>query len=155
MTPAEKEIPVSELDTKALEAAARAVWNAYADSPLDKETMPGEPTDWREYRDIPEVMQARCRSYARSAVSAYLAASGDGWLPIESAPKDGTPVWVTDGQRVFKAFWTQDVHGRPGWRDSMSFTHFRTFVAQGWQHYHEPKAPRWPIELIDKDWKAG
>jgi hypothetical protein len=29
-------------------------------------------------------------AHARAAVTAYLAEAGDGWMPIESAPKDGT-----------------------------------------------------------------
>lgn len=66
---------MSSLDPKAVESAARHVWNAYADSPLDAEAMPGEPTDYREYADLPEALQARCRSYARSAIYAYLSAT--------------------------------------------------------------------------------
>lgn len=80
---------MSELSKTALEAAARVVWSAYADSPLDAEGMPGEPTDWREYGDIPEVMQARCRSYARSALYAYLTQlSAEGYGVVPKYPTD-------------------------------------------------------------------
>jgi len=70
MTPAEKEILVSELDAKALEAAARALANAC---------------------DCDRCL-VHLRKQARAAVSAYLAASGDGWQPIETAPKDGKAI---------------------------------------------------------------
>lgn len=50
-----------------IEAVARAIWNAHADSPLS-ETMPGEPTDWREFVDAPVSAQRAARRFARAAV---------------------------------------------------------------------------------------
>lgn len=66
---------MTEIDEKALEAA----FIAFAD-----ET--GMPRDGDEEVAI------------RAAILAYEAAKGDGWLPIESAPKDGTA--------IIGAFWS-------------------------------------------------
>ena len=68
---------MTDLDTKALEAAARAICEIDSDETWDDEI---------------DSSRAHFRWLARAAVSAYLAATGDGWLPIESAPKDGTRV---------------------------------------------------------------
>ncbi len=37
--------------------------------------------------DVSEFFRQRIRAEARAAVSAYLAEAGDGWMPIETAPK--------------------------------------------------------------------
>ena len=73
---------------------------------------------------------------------------GHGWHDMETAPQTGTILWLTDGSLVAKAWWSEDVHGLPGWRDEVSFAHFRTYRPQGWQPFHKPKAPRWPVEKI-------
>ena len=65
-----------DFDPAGVTAAARAIWNAYADAPLDADLMPGEPTDYREFDDLPEQLQSRCRSYARSALFAYRGYTG-------------------------------------------------------------------------------
>lgn len=69
------------------------------------------------------------------------------WLPMCSAPK-GPEVWLTDGEKVFKARWTDDVHGRPGWFDGHSFAHFRTWEPRGWMPRHKPSAPNWTKKAI-------
>jgi hypothetical protein len=68
---------------------------------------------------------------------------GQGWFDIDSAPTDGTVVWLTDGERVISAAWLRDVHDCPGWRDERSFDHFRRFAPLAWQPYFKPKAPGW------------
>lgn len=70
------------------------------------------------------------------------------WQFMETAPTDGTSVWLTDGERVCRAAWVEDVHGRKGWRDNQSFAHFRTYAPLGWQPYFKPPAPGWPREQL-------
>ena len=80
-----------------------------------------------------DLMQDRMRA----AIAAYQAEVGEGWQPIESAPKDGTSIlifcgfsivgsWVTDGARV-KNGWSDDKQGiNP------------IFMATHWQPLPEP-----------------
>ena len=74
---------------------------------------------------------------------------GQGWRDMEGAPRDGQSVWLTDGRSVYRAVWSEDVHGLKGWRDDTSFSHFRTFIPLGWQPYFRPEAPGWPLERVD------
>jgi hypothetical protein len=79
---------MGELDEKGLEAAARAAIVQLGMDPDDSSGINGE-TRWKT--ELPTTA---------TAVTAYLAAAGDGWRPIESAPKDGRSlmVWIADDQ---------------------------------------------------------
>jgi len=68
---------MTHLDPRALEAAAQA---------LQQHDLNGDGCDWEEYL-----------TDARAAVTAYLAEAGDGWMPIETAPKDGTKILLWPG----------------------------------------------------------
>lgn len=78
---------MTDLDPKALEAAARALNSLWC------------PT-CEPYQHTDDAHRAYCEKSARAAVSAYLAATGDGWLPIETAPKDGSSVLVSNRKYV-------------------------------------------------------
>jgi hypothetical protein len=81
---------------RALEAAARAL--CLCDDPdADALLLSGKPA-WTAH--IEE---------ARAAVNAYIAEAGDGWMPIETAPKDGTLFLIErpdyDSSSISIAFW--------------------------------------------------
>jgi len=65
-------------------------------------------------------LRSDCEDIARAAVTAYLAEAGDGWMPIETAPKDGTRVLLYPGG-AFTARWSEECQ----------FGQFKT--APGWQ----------------------
>lgn len=60
----------AKLDEAEVERVARAIWNSYADAPLNAEVMPDEPTDWREYNDLSDATKEVPRRYARAAIAA-------------------------------------------------------------------------------------
>jgi hypothetical protein len=82
-------------------------------------------------------------AHARAAVTAYIAEAGDGWMPIETAPKDGTRVmlWMepmndarfkpTDGPHAVFGTWVV-------WSDAMK----RDGMRDGWSWYGSPL--HWP-----------
>jgi hypothetical protein len=73
-----------------------------------------------------------------------------GWRPIETAPKDGTPVLVGHEQAVFSAWWekdgTQTNTNHPGWVDGTtnSYEEYTTYEPTHWMPLPAPPATATP-----------
>lgn len=88
-----------------------------------------------EWDDLPEAIRIVWIGLAAETVKAYLAALGDGWQPIETAPRDGTRVLLfapatKDRAAVVRNdyWWSQErawAHMRP----DHSYTHWRPLPA--------------------------
>lgn len=85
--------------------------------------------------------------FARAAISKLDEIRGDGWRPIESAPKDGTRVMLLDGG-AYIARWSDECqHGqfdtRPGWQIFECEDGFYSVAADGPTHWQPlPMAPQ-------------
>ena len=69
---------------------------------------------------------------AKRALEAAEHVRGDGWMPIESAPRDGTPFWAFEASKAepqYVCWWKEDYGGWEGWQDVSDSepepTHFR------------------------------
>lgn len=87
---------MTQLDQPALEKAAQTLSKVVCGKPIDCLSI-DKPEQRANHRsgvvtDINQPTQEEIRKYALAAISTYLQAVGDGWQPIERAPKDGTPV---------------------------------------------------------------
>ncbi len=85
-----------------LEKVARALAEA---SGLDWNDIPE-----RRHKDCPPTMPHVHRAWWRSLAAAAIAAIDEarGWRPIESAPRDGTRILLSDRQRVQEVWWARD-----------------------------------------------
>lgn len=82
------------------------------------------------------------------------------WNDMETAPRDGTRIWLTDGKEVHVCAWEHDAHGLLGWRITISnrspdWSHYRTFKAVGWRPYFEPEPPDVPRQVYDWNPRNG
>lgn len=129
---------MTEIDEKALEAAAR-VEAGY---------------DGNDWVGMSRVARERYMDRLRAAILAYEAAKGDGWLPIESAPKERAG-WKTqiiqlwDGSRVRQGYWEDNRYAkkpRPFWAyvGSVGRTDDRSSQPTRWRHLPSPPLPSPP-----------
>lgn len=80
----------------------------------DNTLAPSETGDWVRYEDVLALLaQAGAKQ------------EGSAWQPIETAPKDGTVVWVSNGFSMRVAFW----------RDGKQYEHQGT-VGGGWRDFY-------------------
>lgn len=72
----------------------------------------GYPEDDRRFvRDMRTVKEAR----------AWLAQQQPGWMPIETAPMDGTHVLTWNGRWIAVSYWSaKDFYNAPAWHDTRS-----------------------------------
>ena len=84
------------------------------------------------------------RAYAQAALNART--GGDGWLPIESAPKDGTLVLLS---RPGAAVWQGNWVGQSGRYVINGWTRFNS-VDIGWEPTHWQPLPTPPAALASQ-----
>ena len=80
---------MSTASEEQVERVARAIWDL------------NEDTDCHDYDRLSAPAKKRAEEWARAAI----AAMGEQWRDISSAPKDGSRIWLADAKSVVTGRW--------------------------------------------------